>query len=327
MNSKTPGGCILLAALLLAGCATRPGGTSDEIRRDTEGDGGMPAVVPHRAWEAQPPVGHHADATRRNLAPGGSLTFRNLTLSVVEMVPAPDSASAHTALLELRAGAESERRVVADGEAFNWGGYHVAAVAVNAREGGLGAGLVELEVATVESLPDHVAASTRAGDATLRLRVPHDIEMITLHHSGSAEPLRPEDDPIEKLRALQSWGQSARNWWDVPYHFLLDLDGTIYEGRDYRYMGETNTAYDPRGHLLISVIGNYSRQEPTPAQIEAITALMVWAAAAFDVPPERIYGHGDLADTSCPGTHLRRYLDDGTFHRAVAARLRSGDPR
>ena len=317
MRAGSAGVWVALGAVLLAGCSTR-------AARDASGDIRMPAVVPHSAWEAQPRVGHPADATRRNLAPGSSLAFRDLSLTVLGMTPAPDSASAHTALLELRAGGEAERRSVADGEAFNWGGYHIAAVAVNARASGLGAGLVELEVATVESLPAHVAASTRAGDATMRLRVPHEIDMITLHHSGSAEPLRPSDDPIEKLRGLQSWGQSARNWWDVPYHFLLDLDGTIYEGRDYRYMGETNTAYDPRGHLLISVIGNYNRQEPTEAQIEAITALMVWAAAEFDVPPERIYGHGDLAETSCPGTHLRKYLDDGTFHRAVAARVGRG---
>jgi hypothetical protein len=37
----------------------------------------------------------------------------------------------------------------------------------------------------------------------------------------------------------------------------MDLDGGIYEGRDYHYMGETNTSYDPGGHFLISIIGNY----------------------------------------------------------------------
>ena len=34
------------------------------------------------------------------------------------------------------------------------------------------------------------------------------------------------------MRGLQSWGAAERNWWDVPYHFLLDLEGGIYEGRD-----------------------------------------------------------------------------------------------
>jgi hypothetical protein len=187
--------------------------------------------------------------------------------------------------------------------------------------GELGAGLVALEVATLASLPPTVATADSAGGAALRLRIPHEITHITLHHTGSREPLRPDDDPAEKLRGLQVWGARDRNWWDVPYHMLIDLDGRVYEGRDWRYMGETNTAYDPRGHFLISVIGNYGRQEPAQAQLEAIADLMAWAAARFNVPLDRIGGHYHYAETSCPGEHLRRYLEDGTFRRMVEQRL------
>jgi hypothetical protein len=197
---------------------------------------------------------------------------------------------------------------------------HFAVLAVNTGSG-LGAGLTELEIGTIESIPPHIAAATISGGATYRLRVPHRIQTITLHHSGDAQPLRPQDDVVAKLRGLQSWGQAERNWWDVPYHFLIDLEGKIYEGRDYRYMGETNTSYDPTGHFLITVIGNYEIQQPTPAQIRAITDMMTWAASEFGVSPDRIYGHGDLAQTDCPGRYLRTYLTDGTFRRNVAARL------
>ena len=136
--------------------------------------------------------------------------------------------------------------------------------------GELGAGLVALEVATVASLPSYIASSDSAGGASMRLRIPHRITHVTLHHTGDAQPLRPEDNPVTRLRGLQSWGASARNWWDVPYHYLLDLNGKVYAGRDWRFMGETNTTYDPGGHFLISVIGNYQRQEATPAQLDAI---------------------------------------------------------
>ncbi len=208
---------------------------------------------------------------------------------------------------------------------MRWAGHRIAVL--SARPAGeLGGGLVELEAATLVSLPPHVAASDRAGGADMRLRVPHEITHVTLHHTGSPEPLRPGDDPVERLRGLQRWGRTDRNWWDVPYHFLIDLDGRVYEGRDWRYMGETNTTYDPRGHLLISVIGNYGLQQPTPAQIEAVMALMAWAVARFDLPLDRIGGHYDYAETSCPGRHLRPYLEDGTFRRGVESRLGAGRP-
>jgi hypothetical protein len=224
------------------------------------------------------------------------------------------------ARLRLSLGGTTEERVVPEGAAFNWRGFHVAVVAIYGPQE-LGAGLVALEVAAVASLPPQIANATAAGGAAMRLRISHRITHVTLHHTGDSRPLLPADDPVQRLRNLQAWGASDRNWWDLPYHFLMDLEGKIYEGRDYHYMGETNTTYDPAGHFLISIIGNYGTQEPTPAQLEAIADLMAWALQEFDLPLDRIGGHYNYAPTTCPGTHLRKYLEDGTLKRMVAKRL------
>ena len=122
--------------------------------------------------------------------------------------------------LRLRAGNATDERTAHEGEAFNWHGYHVAVVAIYGK-GELGGGLVALETATLASLPPVIANSDVAGGAAMRLRVPQRITSITLHHEGSAKPLLPEDDPVSGLRALQSWGERDRNWWDVPYHYLI----------------------------------------------------------------------------------------------------------
>jgi hypothetical protein len=303
---------LALAAAAMLGCSAAFGGRT--VPR--------PRVVPHAEWDAQPPLGHAADATRRNRRGGDSLAFRDLTVAVLDTrVDSGGARPVDVVRLRLGRGGEHEEREAREGSAFNWRGFHVAVVAIYG-PGELGAGLVALEVATVASLPPHVAASEVAGGADMRLRIPHRITHVTLHHTGSAEPLRPEDDPAAKLRGLQSWGAAERNWWDVPYHFLLDLQGRIYEGRDWRYMGETNTTYDPGGHFLISVVGNYERQEPTPAQLAAIADLMAWALREFRLPLDRIGGHYHYAQTGCPGQHLRRHLEDGTLRRMVAERLR-----
>ena len=284
-----------------------------------------PRVIPHAEWEVRPPLGHLADADRRNLRPGGRFEFRDLELSVLGS-GVDSSARGVRDIVRLRLVRDKARefRTVPEGAAFNWQGYHIAIVAIYG-PGELGAGLTAIEVATLDSVPPEVASSTVAGGAELRLRIPHEITHVTLHHTGSPEPLRPEDDPVQKLRGLQSWGARERNWWDVPYHFLIDLEGTVYQGRDWRYMGETNTTYDPAGHFLISVIGNYAKQEPTAAQLDAIADLMAWAITRFDLPLERIGGHYDYADTTCPGEHLRTYLEDGTFRKLVEERLALGE--
>jgi hypothetical protein len=300
-----------IAAASVAGCSsvrTTPVAKSEQPS----------AVIAHSEWQASPPLGYAADAIRRNKPVGGTLEFHDLSVTVVDV--ATDPAKHDVVRLRLHAGNATDERTAREGEAFNWNGYHVAVVAIYGK-GELGGGLVALEAGTLASLPRVVANSDVAGGAALRLRVPQHITSITLHHEGSPKPLLPTDDPVAGLRALQSWGERDRNWWDVPYHYLIDLDGHVYEGRDWHYMGETNTTYDPSGHLLISILGNYNLQEPTQAQLNAIADVMAWAVKKFDVPLDSIRGHYNYAETNCPGKNLRKYLEDGTFRRMVVARL------
>ncbi|HEX5970973.1 MAG TPA: peptidoglycan recognition family protein [Gemmatimonadaceae bacterium] len=306
---------VAAAAASVAACSsvrTTPATTSEQ----------PPAVIAHAQWQASPPLGYAADAIRRNKPVGGTLEFHDLSLTVLDV--SSDSAAHDVVRLRLHAGTATEDRTAREGEAFNWNGYHVAVVAIYGK-GELGGGLVALEAGTLSSLPGVVASSEVAGGAALRLRVPQRITSITLHHEGSPKPLLPTDDPVAGLRALQAWGERDRNWWDVPYHYLIDLDGHVYEGRDWHYMGETNTTYDPSGHLLISILGNYNLQEPTQAQLNAIADVMAWAVKKFDVPLDSIRGHYNYADTNCPGKNLRKYLEDGTFRRMVVARLDETD--
>lgn len=280
-----------------------------------------PSIVPHSTWQSTPPLGIPADAVRRNKKAGDSLSFRDLTVTVLRtMVDSSGATPVDVARVKLATKGVTDERVVREGAAFNWRGFHLAVVAVYG-PGELGAGLVALEVATIASLPPAIANATVAGGAEMRLRIPHRITHVTLHHTGDSKPLTRADDPAQRLRNLQAWGARDRNWWDVPYHFLLDLDGRVFEGRDWHVQGETNTTYDPGGHFLISMIGNYEVQEPSVAQLEAIADLMTWALKANDLPIDRIGGHYHYAETGCPGKYLRRYLEDGTLKRMVQQRL------
>ena len=284
-------------------------------------DVSKPRVISHSEWQTTPPVGYAADAARRNKKAGDSLTFKDLVVGVVSVgIDSMGAKPVDIVNLRMQLGDKTEFKTAKEGSAFNWNGYHVAIVAVYG-PGELGAGLVAIEVGTIASLPPQVANSEVAGGADMRLRIPHKITHVTLHHTGDSRPLLPGDSPVARLRGLQSWGASDRNWWDVPYHFLLGINGDIYEGRDYHFMGETNTTYDPGGHFLISAIGNYGVQEPTQATLNAIADMMAWAINENGLSVDKIGGHYNYADTGCPGKNLKKYLEDGTFKRMVTERL------
>lgn len=147
-----------------------------------------------------------------------------------------------------------------------------------------------------------------------------EITHITLHHQG--EPFPQGKDPIAYLRTLQTWSRTTKHWLDIPYHYIIDLDGRIYEGRKLEYAGDTNTEYDPKGHALIEVVGNFEEVEPNQKQLDAVVDLMALLAAKYKVSIDAIHGHKDYsAQTVCPGANLYRYLQDGYFRHRVALRL------
>lgn len=140
---------------------------------------------------------------------------------------------------------------------------------------------------------------------------PHAIRYITVHHAGVAT--KKETPVAMKLRNLQAWCQREDRtsfthvkppWPDIPYHYYIFWDGRIAECRDARFVGDTNTTYDPTGHLLICLEGNLSVEQPTEAQLGSLRQMLGWTAQKYGVPRVRVGCHGDYAATDCPGKNV-----------------------
>jgi hypothetical protein len=104
---------------------------------------------------------------------------------------------------------------------------------------------------------------------------------------------------------------------------VIDLEGKIYEGRDIRYAGDTNTEYDPAGHALIEVVGNFEEVEPNQEQLDAVVRTMTWLAITYSVTVDSIRAHKDYsAMTVCPGKNLYRYIENGYFRENVLKNIK-----
>jgi hypothetical protein len=175
-------------------------------------------------------------------------------------------------------------------------------------------------------VPEGVRYVTRAewGAAPpLRPMKTHRIDRITIHHTGS--PQAPGRTVEDKLRGLQRFSQTEAAledgrrraaWADIPYHLYVSTDGSVGEGREVRFAGESNTPYDPTGHLLVVVEGNFENEALTPEQRRTLDRLIPALARRYRVPPERIAGHKDFAQTLCPGRTL--YADLPRLRSLVA---------
>jgi hypothetical protein len=145
----------------------------------------------------------------------------------------------------------------------------------------------------------------------------HTPVQITVHHEGTQ--LLKTDDAARKINRIQAWGMGPdRNWTDIPYHFLIAPDGTIYEGRAVTTVGETNTEYDPAGHLLICCLGNYEVQEVQPEQLQALVQLIAQCSKQYNIPISTLATHRDhSSQTTCPGKNLYAYFTNGYVMKAV----------
>jgi hypothetical protein len=144
------------------------------------------------------------------------------------------------------------------------------------------------------------------------LMAPHTIDTLTVHHAGD----QTTTTGPERYRSWQAFHMS-RGWGDVAYHYIIGVDGTVYEARDTAYAGDTGTNYDPSGHFLVVVEGNFDHDVPTERQLESLVNVLAWASVEFNVSPATIGGHRDHASTSCPGGNLYPFISSGDLEAAV----------
>jgi hypothetical protein len=168
------------------------------------------------------------------------------------------------------------------------------------------------------------AAEWLSTPTTMPAPAVHTPKFITIHHAG--EFWKPTDEPIRKLRGLQKYGQTQKNWPDLPYHYLIAPDGTAYEGRPTRDKPETNTSYDTTGHVGIMLWGNFEDQRVSLEQLTTAVHLTARLCRELAISPKTIAGHKDRAETACPGADLYRYINSGVFTQWVKLALAGQEP-
>ena len=181
-----------------------------------------------------------------------------------------------------------------------------------------------------ETNPDILAIVPRSGWQANEAR-PYKEQVpvrITVHHEGG-RVLTDTADAARRLKNIQTWGMGKdRNWTDIPYHFLIAPDGTVYEGRNSNTVGETNTEYDPTGHLLICFLGNYQEQQLNQNLLDVLTRLIAHLCTKYNISPETIATHRDHSkQTTCPGKNIYPYFENGYVKKKVTELLRKNGPK
>jgi len=137
---------------------------------------------------------------------------------------------------------------------------------------------------------------------------------VTLHHTDGKHTTTLADSEAE-ARFIQDFHIHGRGWNDIAYHFLVDAQGNILEGRPEGVLG-SHTLANNEGNVGIVLLGTYHppvNDVPTKAHLDAVAALGRYLVARYGIDPASLRGHRDYKKTECPG--------DGLYPRLDALRL------
>jgi hypothetical protein len=170
--------------------------------------------------------------------------------------------------------------------------------------------------------------SWHAAPARNKLMVPMTpIDRLTVHHSAM---LAESGSPAESgalMRSIQKTHMGANGWGDIGYHFVIDREGRVWEGRSLDWQGaHAGNPTTNRGNIGICLLGNFvpssNGQSPSPSQLRALQGLIAVLCDRYRIAPDHILTHREIKPTSCPGALLQVAVE-----RMREALLASADRR
>ncbi|MEK6703738.1 MAG: peptidoglycan recognition family protein [Planctomycetota bacterium] len=155
------------------------------------------------------------------------------------------------------------------------------------------------------------SAWINAGIIQSRVHPMNGIRRITVHHAAiDNSDLLSAADVKRRLVNIRHEHINRRPepFGDIGYHFMIDPQGRIWEGRSLAYQG-AHVADQNEHNLGIMLLGDFTRQTPTPQQIASLDSFVTQQMHRFTVPVNRVFTHRELGKSACPGVNLQRYVD------------------
>jgi len=135
------------------------------------------------------------------------------------------------------------------------------------------------------------------------------INRITVHHDGMPPvTLRSKNDAASRLEQIRrAHINHDPPWADIGYHYIIDPQGRIWEGRPVQYQG-AHVKNNNEHNLGVMVLGNFDEQRPTPEALMTLDNFIADRMRAHRVPISRVFTHQEINPTACPGRNLQSYM-------------------
>lgn len=127
-------------------------------------------------------------------------------------------------------------------------------------------------------------------------------EWVFVHHTGGtdADPLA--DTSHHTFEVVQQW-HLQKGWENFGYHWMIEKDGTLKQGRPEHYHGAHAKGYNTKS-IGILLAGNFDATLPTEAQIATLKKLLKRITKKYTIAISNVQPHRSVARKTCYGNLL-----------------------
>ncbi len=133
-------------------------------------------------------------------------------------------------------------------------------------------------------------------------------QYIVIHHSATHGGGAAEFDK----------GHRANGWDELGYHFVIGNgtdtpSGTVEVGTRWPKQKHGAHAKTPDNRfndygIGVCLVGHFDNERPSAEQLQSLATLVAFLMHRYDIPANRVIGHGDTKPTACPGRALYAQL-------------------
>lgn len=131
----------------------------------------------------------------------------------------------------------------------------------------------------------------------LKVRPLNKIYLIILHHTAGKGMTVQEINKMHKTK---------NKWAGIGYHFYVRQDGSVFKGRDVKYIG-AHCAGNNGSSIGIALEGDFRKEKPTTEQLES-TKQLVQKLMSENRAIKKVLNHNDLYKTLCPVVNLKEMV-------------------
>jgi hypothetical protein len=129
------------------------------------------------------------------------------------------------------------------------------------------------------------------------------VKGIVVHHSG----VRGGPHGADAVRSFERHHMDTRGWNAIAYNWLVDSDGTVYEGRGSGVMGGATRGKNSSTESICYI--GFGDVFPVDA-VEGIRSVIAHLQLKYGYGLF-VKGHRDFASTACPGEAVYAWLQAG----------------